>query len=192
MNKPINLVNPKDQRMGPNCGVTSVAIATGITFNRSWNLHKKIGNYNNNWKGSTHDHERKAVLQKLKIKYECYDYYTKLYINGVYKENDNIPFDIFPITLQNYVKWNCDMISTYIISTTRHTQVVKNGWAIDQVGAKPICDFWGKNKKVKSVIKILSKDSKNQGTITSKTYLQALSDDLTGFCYKNPGFLVFW
>ena len=40
---------------------------------------------------------------------------------------------------------------------------------------------WGKNKKVKSVIKILSKNSKNQGTITSKTYLQALSDDLNGF-----------
>ena len=84
------------------------------------------------------------------------------------------------------------MTSTYIISTTRHTQVIKNGWAIDQAGAKLICDFWGKNKKVKSVIKILSKNSKNQGTITSKTYLQALSDDLNGFCYKNPGFLVFW
>ena len=41
--KPEGFVNPDDQRGGPNCGVTAIAIAMGITFKQSWELHKRVG-----------------------------------------------------------------------------------------------------------------------------------------------------
>ncbi|MBP5855668.1 hypothetical protein KAJ83_01505 [Marivibrio halodurans] len=36
----------------------------------------------------------------------------------------------------------------YLVCTTGHAQVVKNGWVIDQRGAVPVEQHWGRRKRV--------------------------------------------
>jgi len=156
--KPEGFVNPDDQVHGPNCGVTAVAIAMGISFNQSWELHKKVGKKSNKWKGSTFSHDRIKVLNKLNAKYRVYNGYTDITKYGRITKRSNLSFSYdTPITLSKYVKWNCNTTSTYIITTTGHVQVVKGGWVIDQCDSKPIHEWSGKRKYVKQVIEILPK-----------------------------------
>ena len=151
------LINPEDQRQGPNCGITAIAVATGISFDKSWNLHKQVNfrKRDGRWKGSTHDGERKLVLHKLKIKFVNHICYNKF--NFKYKKSSVVPFSHYPITLRKYIELNCNKTSTYIITTTGHVQVVKGKSVVDQGGVKTIEGFWGRNKKVVSVIEILKK-----------------------------------
>lgn len=160
--KPEGLENPKDQKQGSNCGVTACAIATGISFQKSWDLHKEIGKKSNKWKGSTFNGERKKVLHKLKVDFKSTRFYTKQVIKENVIKNYELSFSAYPISLKNYVKRNCNGLSTYIIETTKHVQVVKGGWVIDQRGAKPIDDFWARNHKVTDVIEMLPKKNKEK------------------------------
>ena len=155
--KPEGFVNPDDQVTGPNCGVTAVAIAMGITFKQSWELHKRVGKKSNKWKGSTYDGERMLVLHKLNAKFREHKTWDNITTYGRLTKSTKLPFKNYPISLQKYVKWSCNFTSTYIITTTGHVQVVKGGWVIDQGGSKPIHEFWGKNKKITQVIEILPK-----------------------------------
>ena len=155
--KPEGFVNPDDQVTGPNCGVTAVSIAMGISFKQSWELHKRVGKKSNKWKGSTFKQDRTKVLRLLGAKYRVLDRYTDITTYGREKNTKNLTLAYNPITLQKYVKWCCNFSSTYIITTTGHVQVVKGGWVIDQTGSKPIHEFWGKGKRVMEVIEILPK-----------------------------------
>lgn len=155
--KPEGFVNPDDQVHGPNCGVTAVSIAMGISFKQSWELHKKAGKKSNKWKGSTFRGERIRVLRMLGAKYRMLNSYTDITTYGRLTKRRNLSFAHYPVTLQKYVKWNCNTTSTYIITTTGHAQVVKGGWVIDQSGSKPIHEYWGKGKKITEVIEILPK-----------------------------------
>ena len=121
----------------PNCGVTAVAIAAGVTFQVAWDILKKIGNRNGNWKGVTYVHQQVTALKELGVKYQ------HNYIKG-------------RPTLQQWVQWETKPGVTYMVVTTGHVQVVKDGKVVDQT-PEPVhyTKFWGARKKVREVIEIL-------------------------------------
>ena len=55
------------------------------------------------------------------------------------------------LTLKNFVEWGTVKGKTYIVTTTGHCQVVRDGWVIDQAGAKHVDEFHGKNKHINSI-----------------------------------------
>lgn len=131
--RPVGLALPQGARMGPNCGVTAVAIVCGLTFDEAWN--KLRGNRNANWKGRTYVEDLLKALYDHGIKYECR------------RE--------FGYTLHTFVKCFARPGVRYIVRTSGHVQVVKDGWAVDQLGSKPIASFWGRRKRVSHVIEIV-------------------------------------
>ena len=98
--KPEGFVNPDDQRGGPNCGVTAIAIAMGITFKQSWELHKRVGKKSNKWKGSTYDRERMLVLHKLNAKFREHKTWDNITTYGRLTKSTKLPFKNYPISLQ--------------------------------------------------------------------------------------------
>ena len=133
----IKLANPSDQRNGPNCGVTAVAIASGASFTRTWNLFRTLGERSYNakqWRGRTHHSDQRRVLNKLGIEWSQ-------------------EWDFKPGTLSHVVN-QLDQDEVYLIVTTGHVQVVCNGTVIDQRGPVPIADYWGKRKVVRHVLRI--------------------------------------
>ena len=134
----IKLANPSDQRKGPNCGVTAVAIASGASFTRTWNLFKSIAprRYGKRWKGATYDGDYQRVLDKLGI--DCTSYRPT----------------VLRSPLHRWIAEHTKPDTVYIVVTTGHAQVVCNGTVIDQSGPKPVAEHWGRRKKVKFALHI--------------------------------------
>ena len=176
--KPEGLALPEGARSGPNCGVTAMAIAANISFDSAWDLLERVhrdrrGGLLSNIKtknnmfskktkftGATFDADRELAYKKLGLKT------TKINFKDRYdiaKKKGN-----FVLTLKNFVEWGTVKGKTYIVTTTRHVQVVKDNWVIDQGGAKPIDEFHGKSKHVDSIhevgkLKTARSDSKYSG-----------------------------
>ena len=131
-----HFTNPTDQRSGPNCGVTAVAIASGVSFSRAWNVFKTMGvSYyqKRNWKGGTYTHHQANALDKLGI------------------EHKEVAFNRCNLrTLVNTLESG----KLYMVTTGRHVQMVMDGHVIDQRGAKHIEEFWGKKKFVEKILEI--------------------------------------
>ncbi len=134
----IKLANPADQRKGPNCGVTAVAIASGVSFARAWNAFKAVNPraYGKRWKGSTYTIDQKKVLDRLNVGHESY--LPKGARGPLYRFVDQF-------TAKDTV---------YMVTTGSHVQIVCNGMVADQAGVKPIAEFWGRRKIVKHVLRI--------------------------------------
>ena len=58
-------------------------------------------------------------------------------------------FKLLGMTLKTFVDQHTIKGKTYIVTTSSHVQVVKDGIVIDQRGSFPISKYWGKNKKLK-------------------------------------------
>jgi hypothetical protein len=147
--RPEGLDLPTGSRGGGNCGVTATAIAAGISFDQAWDLFKKhcprIKN-SKNWEGGTWCGEREIVMHKLGLKYEMISQ-RKL------RDSKTVRMP----TLKKFVEWHTKKGIVYIVTTTGHVQIVKDGWVIDQRGARAIDEFWGRNKIVDHVEFIIPK-----------------------------------
>lgn len=132
-NHPIGFALPEGNRTGPNCGVTAVAIVTGLPFNNIWNRIKS--KYKGNWKGRTKPMDWFQVLEEQGINHEV----------SVVPSTPQLLF-----WARAYAKKD----TAYMVMTTGHVQVVKNGWVIDQGGPKPVRDHWGRRKKVKLIVEL--------------------------------------
>lgn len=131
--KPTGFALPDGARLGPNCGVTAVAIVCKLTFHEAW--HMLRNGRNANWKGKTFVSDWIQVFQKLGIKHD------QRMVTGM--------------TLERWMKTYARPGVTYMARTTGHVQVVKDGWCIDQMGAKPIANFWGRRKRITHIIEIM-------------------------------------
>ena len=59
-------------------------------------------------------------------------------------------------SLKTWMTKHADPSKTYIVTTTRHVQVVENGsLVIDQRGVKPVNEYWGRGKFIKNVLEVL-------------------------------------
>ena len=131
-----HFTNPTDQRKGPNCGVTAVAIASGVSFGRAWNVFKSMGiayYQKRNWKGGTFTHHQAKALDKLGIDHE------KVAFN-------RCNLRTLVLTLERG--------RLYMVTTGGHVQLVMDNHVIDQRGAKHIDDYWGKKKFVENIREI--------------------------------------
>ena len=134
-----HFTNPKDQRRGPNCGVTATAICAGVTFSTAWNTWRRIGSkgypkhYGKYWRGTTQTHYQPKVLDALGVEY------------------NEVAFN--RCTLKRMVS-TLERGKLYMITTTGHVQSVMDGMVIDQSGAEPVAEHWGARKYVVRCLEI--------------------------------------
>ncbi len=144
--------NPADQRPGPNCGVTALAVSAGISFRKAWDTFRAVNPRaygHNRWKGGTYTIDQSRALERLKIAF---------YRIPVEKTN-----------LKNFVRDYTQRDTVYMVTTGRHVQTVLNGHVIDQQGKKHIAEYWGRKKFVQNVrvIKEPFKYADNAGNDTA-------------------------
>ena len=131
---------PSDARSGPNCGVTALAVAAGVSFTRAWNIFATVGKYGKRWKGATYTIHQGPALDKLGIKWR-----------------DTVPagggsnFAGKHRTIKYFTENHTKPNTLYMITTGSHVQCVMNGMVIDQCGLKPVDEYRGKRKRVRHV-----------------------------------------
>jgi len=142
----MQLVLPNDAFMGPNCGVTAVAIAAQKTMAQTWSAFTKKFNKKRQWKGGTYYGERVQILKEFGVKF--------------------IEFTVERQTLTKFCKeiangWGKDKI--FMVTTTGHVQMVRNNTVIDQGGPKQIENYYGRRKFIiTEVIEIVPPADKAQ------------------------------
>jgi len=116
---------------GPHCGVTAVAILAQIPFAQAWAEIRRLAQYPANWKGATRDPERLLVLASHGVRLTA------------------VPCK--RMTLGRWAALYCQRDTTYLVVTTGHIQIVRNGVVTDQTGARPVAGSQAARKFVKTV-----------------------------------------
>ena len=121
---------PADAKRGPNCGVTAIAASTGQSFARVWNLCAKHLTHRKRFRGGTIHSERLKVLDELGANYEVVQHER--------------------MTLQAFCQRVARPRTTYMVTTTRHVQLVRIiegvAYVLDQCGYKAIDEYRGRRK----------------------------------------------
>jgi hypothetical protein len=125
--------NPDDQQSGPNCGVTALAVSTGVSFREAWQTFRAVNprTYGRRWKGGTYTHDQEKALERLKVAFD----------------NMQLP----RMNLRKFVETYAAPDTVYMVTTSTHVQTVLNGEVIDQRGKKQISEYWGRKKFIKKV-----------------------------------------
>lgn len=109
------------------CGVISVALFTGASFNDVWTTIQRVHRKPGNWKGSTRHNERMSAARKL-------------------NKGRSAAFKTQRMTLRRWINLHAVDDTTYMVKTTGHIQVVRNGFVYDQSGCWSILDYPGNHK----------------------------------------------
>ena len=138
---------PTDARRGPNCGVTALAVSTGVSFNKAWQTFQAVNPrvYGRRWKGGTYTHDQAKALERLKVAFH------------------NLPCE--RVSLKKFVEYYTKPDTVYMVTTTRHVQTILNGEVIDQKGKKKINEYWGRKKFVKEA-KVIQEPFKHADSAT--------------------------
>jgi hypothetical protein len=127
---------PADNRLGPNCGVTAVAVLAGVSFQTAWDQIALIANRDGKWKGGTRHSERLAALNLLGVRY------TEIHIPR-------------KMRLRTVAAWTMTTPGVrYMVRTTGHVQVIRDGIVLDQAGPVAAALHWGRNKLVSNITRI--------------------------------------
>lgn len=116
----------------PCCGLASLAAVTRTPLPIMYLHYRARYNKPKQWRGSTHFHHTRAMLDLYLVDYD--------YIERPAK------------TLENYLKEKPN--SYALIRTTKHIQTCLGSAVFDQNGTRDISEYWGKGKYVLDVIKI--------------------------------------
>jgi hypothetical protein len=113
------------RRRQPICGVLAVAAVAGRSFQEVWDfMAPQMGP---KWKGRTGPDDRAKALEYFGVRFEA-------------------RASCMPLS------WFVRLVArpgvTYLVRTTRHAQVVRDGWVMDQDGVVPIDKHWGRRKRV--------------------------------------------
>ena len=112
----------------PCCGVTAIAVFTGTPFRDVWGFIAK--RKRGNWKGATyHSDQREALKQFNKGRTVAVKVTSRK-------------------SLSRFAREDARPGVVYMIRTTGHQQVLKDGIVVDQRGSAPIGEYWGKRKRV--------------------------------------------
>lgn len=123
---------PADYRRGGNCGVLSVAIVAGVSFEKAWAACRmRKGS-----KGATSAGQREIALNALKVRFEKKRFLKTRPTVRVFARDWTVPG------------------VTYMATTHGHVVTVKDGIVIDQQGASPAATHWTRNKRVISAWRI--------------------------------------
>ena len=131
---------PADARSGPNCGVTALAVAAGVSFARAWNTFASVGRYGKRWKGATFTHHQGPALDKLGIKW-----------HSTVPAGGGTLFAGKGRTVKYFVENHTRPDTLYMITTGSHVQLALNGIMLDQCGPKPVDEYRSRRCKVSNV-----------------------------------------
>jgi len=123
---------PPGAFMGGHCGVQAVAVVAGIGLPKCFRVFQEACpelRRKKKWTGGTWYHQRVKVLDKLGVKYYL------------------VP-DCERMTLQRFVRDVANPKHVYMVTTTRHVQLVRGGKVLDQRGVVDIEKYWGRRKKI--------------------------------------------
>ena len=113
----------------PLCGVISVSLVSNISLDDTFDTFKKLTKKTNGWKGITNHAERVKVLKHYNVKFREFHFKKR-------------------ITLSYFVDQHTVKGKTYIVTTSNHIQVVKDGIVTDQTGSFPISKYWAKKQRL--------------------------------------------
>lgn len=133
---PDKLFVRNDLRKGPNCGVTAVAVISGISVTEAFAILRTIGNRTGRWKGVTNVAQRAEALELLGVKTKAWALKDRM-------------------RLETWVRDRAEPGKTYMVRTTGHVQVVRDGWVMDQSGLWRTCAFRPRKKLVTHVTEVL-------------------------------------
>lgn len=111
---------PADNRRGPSCGITALAVVTGSSFQDVWAMVKECKP--GNWRGSVWDTDITRTLRRLGVRYRS-------------KGFDRT------ITVRHFAEKRAKPGVFYLIDTYDHIAVLANGVILDQRG------YWSLAKK---------------------------------------------
>lgn len=144
-----SLALPVDAHLGPNCGLTALAIVAGVTLAKATDAY--IRQYprfvGHRWKGSTYWIYTVQAAKHLGVRYV-----------------DDTPLDVTfdcririvkRMSLKTFVKKHAMPGHRYMIRTTGHVQVLQDNMVIDQWGCRHIDKYSGAGKFVKDALRIL-------------------------------------
>jgi len=137
------MLYPKDGRGNkPNCGVLVVATVTHKPLSEVFAHMKAKYGKNGNWKGRTFDHQVINTIGELGGRLE----------NVFHKDTMGVKRG------SQFMKWvneKAQKDSAYVVWTTGHVQIVKEGKVYDQSGCgTPIAEHWGRRKFIKRIEKV--------------------------------------
>ena len=139
----IETIDGKSVTRMPCCGVAAVAHVAGLSIADTFEIFKTKLKKKSNWKGRTYDCERVVIMNALKVQHREY--------KGAGHR----------VTLAKFIDQHTKPDTTYMIRTTSHVQVVRNGVITDQRGNSSVSDYWGSRKIVKSVLIIKNPKSED-------------------------------
>jgi hypothetical protein len=105
-----------------------VAVFTGAPFRDVWGFIAK--RKRGNWKGRTYHHDQRDALKQ----------FNKGRTVSVKVTNRK--------SLSRFAREDARPGVVYMIRTTGHQQVLKDGIVVDQGGSVPIEKYWGRRKRV--------------------------------------------
>lgn len=129
---------PEGNRIGPNCGVTAIAVAAGVDFDTVWNLLKAgmSPDRARKWKGGTSHSQRVAVLHMLGVRFTEIPMRRKM-------------------RLRTVAQWSMTTPGVrYMVRTTGHVQILRDGIILDQAGPVAAALHWGRNKLVSHITRL--------------------------------------
>lgn len=129
---------PRGTPSGPNCGITAIAVAAGVSFAAAKRAFLNRFPKRGNWKGGTRESERMEVLADLGVKVRRVELPRRM-------------------ALRTWVLSCCpNTKARYIVRTTGHVQIVKGNRVTDQHNeACSIIWFNGGGRHVRSVYRIM-------------------------------------
>ena len=119
----------------PCCGVFAVATVTGLDFEEVFEDFRVTFGKQKNWRGRTNRTQYVKMLRKYGSK-----------VTQVETKKMN---------LRRWVAVHTKKDVTYVVTTTGHVQVVRNGIVTDQHGVHPIGECRGAGKMVNNVLEMV-------------------------------------
>ena len=166
---------PSDQRLGPNCGPTSVAVLTGKPLGEVMSLIRDQQGFRANWKGST----RNRGFRHGGKQSDCYQALEASGVNPVVE--GGLEATLGGKQLRTVIK-HLPRDKAWFICTSGHAQAVVDGRIFDQ-GTKPegsaIDEFWGAKKKVQVIFSCDRIDTNTTSTTTNEVTDMTITDFTT-------------
>ena len=155
---------PADQKHGPNCGPTSVAVLTANPLADVMAFIKADNNKPSTWKGSTENRGRKA--DEKGEGYKALDHF------GANPKVERALQDQHRGRQLRNVVYDLPDNRAYLICTGSHAQAVIDHTVFDQSTAPEgdnVSSYWGRNKKVNVIISVdrLTENKSEENDIVS-------------------------
>jgi hypothetical protein len=124
-----------DDPRGPNCGLTAIAIVSGLSYKTVEEAYRIVYTPNKRWKGGTHHKQRVFLLRLLEVPFT----------ESILKRK---------VKVRTFVNLLAEPGKTYILRHRGHVCTLRDGWIADQRGPVEAWTYKYKNCFVTHVLEI--------------------------------------